>query len=386
MSRVGKHMSQRKRGRNSSVELLRIIAMLMITSHHYLLGSDVYVMSQPFSVNKVLMETFLYSGGKIGVVVFFSISAWYLSEKSDVRSSLRRVWILEREVLFWSLCGLAATVATFPQELTPLLVIKSVFPVASDLWWYATAYCVFLLVFPCLIPALRYLGRRRHAYLAMGLFVLWTILQGFVPLFFLGLPGGNFLSFVYLYILISYYRWYLQPMSVKVAWITLLTGYLLIAFSAVAGGLVYQFLGTGDKIQTVFVSTEYKLPTMMVGFSLFVLFVNSEFHSRIVNAIASSSFAVYLITDYPTIYQHIWHGPLQLSRFYNSPFAVLIVLGIVILAYGTCAVLDHIRRLLFMLTIDRHRGKWFDVLWKKLVVSRIAYSGENGVRNETRID
>ena len=369
-----------KKQRNSSIELLRIIAMLMITAHHYLLGSDVYVMAQPFGVNKVLMETFLYSGGKIGVVVFFAISAWYLSESSTIRSSLRRAWILEREVLFWSLIGLAITAMAFPQDITPSLVIKSMFPMASDLWWYATAYCVFLMVFPCLVPALRYLGRRRHAYLAVGLFLMWTVLQGFVPMFFLGLPGGNFLSFVYLYILMSYYRWYMRPMSVKAAWIVLLVGYALIACSAIAGGLVYQRFGAGDKIQTMFVSTEYKLPTMMVGFALFVLFINCEFHSRVVNAIAASSFSVYLITDYPTIYQRIWHGPLRLSGFYDSPFVALIVLGIVMLAYGVCLVLDYIRRLLFALTVDRHRGRWFDALWSRLLASRIECPVGNGGR------
>lgn len=371
--RRGRRVRHRKT-RNSSIELLRIIAMLMITAHHYLLGSDIYLMTQPFGISKVLLETFLYSGGKIGVVVFFAISAWYLSEHSTIRSSLRRVWILERELLFWGVTCLTVGVVLVPHDVTATVIIKSVFPLLSDSWWYATSYCVFLLMFPCLAPALRMLGRQRHAYLAVTMFLLWTVLQGFVPVFAVGLHGGDFLSFVYLYILMTYYRWYMRPMSVRNAWIMLVAGYVLILCSVVAGGLIYHYTGNMAKIQTVLLSTEYKLPTMMVGFALFVLFINNEFYSRTINFIATSAFSVYLITDHPIIYKHIWHGMLSLSRFYDSPFVVFIVIGVVIAYYGVCVVLDHIRLGLFRVTVDRHRGRWFDRLWDHAAASRIGQS------------
>lgn len=102
-------MAGRSGPRNSSVELLRILSMLMIVASHCVMFSDMNLLAQPLGVNKILIETFLYPGGKIGVVAFFSISAWYLSEAGGVRAGLRRVWILEREMLFWSLTLLAVT-------------------------------------------------------------------------------------------------------------------------------------------------------------------------------------------------------------------------------------------------------------------------------------
>ena len=63
------------RRRNSSIELMRILAMLFIIVHHYILYGYKNMTIQPMSVNKVLLETFAYSGGKIGAVLFFLISA-----------------------------------------------------------------------------------------------------------------------------------------------------------------------------------------------------------------------------------------------------------------------------------------------------------------------
>ncbi|MBT1177295.1 acyltransferase [Bifidobacterium callimiconis] len=365
---------QKRKMRNSSIELLRIIAMLLITSHHYLMYNGFDVLVQPLGVNKVLLETFLYSGGKIGVVVFFAISAWYLSESSDIHSSLKRVWILEREVLFWSLVCLIFTAVTMRGELGASLILRSIFPLFTATWWYATAYCVFVAMFPCLAMAMRAIGRVYHAYLCVVMFILWTVLEGFVPLFSLGLPGGDFLSFVYLYILMTYYRWYMKPIAVSGAVKLLVGGYGLLVIDALAGGFVYEYLGKGERLQIYFSSTEYKLASLMCGFALFILFMNLKFHSRIINVIASSAFSVYLITGYPTLHEKIWSGVLTLDHWYDSPFAFLIVIGIVAGMYVACMICDQARQLLFRLTIDRHRGGIYERLWRKASTSNIAQS------------
>lgn len=43
----------------------------------------------------------IQGGGKVGVVIFFSISAWFFLDKEQtIKSNLKRVWIMERELLF----------------------------------------------------------------------------------------------------------------------------------------------------------------------------------------------------------------------------------------------------------------------------------------------
>ncbi|KAB7789605.1 proline symporter [Bifidobacterium leontopitheci] len=362
--RLHKRASHRKprKIRNSSIEMLRILAMLMITAHHFLGFSDISLTEQKLSVKKILLETFLYSGGKIGVVIFFAISAWYLSDSTNIRGSLRRAWLLEREVLFWSLACLAFTFGYDRDGITPNLLLKSVFPIAMNVWWYATAYCVFLIVFPVFAPALRSLGKSKHGYLCCALFMIWTIFEGFVPVFSLGLHGGDFLSFVYLYALLTYYKWYMRPITVRCAWAMISIGYALILLCAVAFGILFDQTGKFASGQLYFSGTEYKLPVILVGFGVFVLFQQKTYHSSIVNTIAASAFSVYLLTDHPIILKYIWHDWFNLSSIYQSPIVGVLVVSIVFVVYALCMVLDMLRVALFRLTFDRHRGRLFDII------------------------
>ncbi|KFI96146.1 acyltransferase family protein [Bifidobacterium stellenboschense] len=351
--------------RNSSVETLRILAMLMIVTSHCVMFTNLDALALPFGVNKVLIETFLYSGGKVGVVAFFAISAWYLSEAGGVKAGLRRVWILEREMLFWSLLLFAATAALDHSQAGVRLATSSLFPTITALWWYPTAYAVFLLFFPFLVTGLRALGRTAHGALAIVMLVLFTGLDMVMPLSAVGLPGGNYLSFVYIYVLITYYRWYMRPMRDATAWWLLGGGYALIAAGAVGGGILYAMTGRLQMLQVYVGKVEFRLPVLMVGLALFVLFERHEFHSAVVNAIASSTFGVYLISEYPTVRQWLWRDPrLDFAALAAGHPVVLIpaLVGAACAVFLACTLLDQVRGLLFRATVDRNRGKWFDKL------------------------
>ncbi|MBT1180848.1 acyltransferase [Bifidobacterium sp. CP2] len=351
--------------RNSSIETLRILAMLMIVTSHCVMFTNLDALALPFGVNKVLIETFLYSGGKVGVVAFFAISAWYLSEAGGVKAGLCRVWILEREMLFWSLVLLAATVAFDRSQAGVRLATSSLFPTITGLWWYPAAYAVFLLFFPFLVAGLRALDKTAHGALAIVMFVLFTGLDMVMPLSAVGLPGGNYLSFVYIYVIITYYRWHMRPMRDVTAWWMLGGGYALIAAGAVGGGVLYAMTGRLQVLQVYLGKVEFRLPVLVVGLALFVLFERHEFHNAVVNTIASSTFGVYLISEYPTVRQWLWHNPLFdfAALAADHPIALIPALvGAGCVVFLACMVLDQARGLLFRVTVDRNRGKWFDKL------------------------
>lgn len=93
--------------RNSSIELLRIIAMFMILMYHFITQNGFPINKLPLAM-EIFFRFFMASGGKVGVVIFFSISAWFFLDKEQtIKSNLKRVWIMERELLFWSLTLMA---------------------------------------------------------------------------------------------------------------------------------------------------------------------------------------------------------------------------------------------------------------------------------------
>lgn len=358
--------------RNSSVELLRIMAMFLITAHHYLSYSNANVLSESFGLNKVLSETFLWSGGKIGVVLFFMISAWYLPADGSLRASFRRVWILEREVLFWSVILLICSTLLKPEHVSGSLILQSILPASTNLWWYVTAYAVFLLIFPFLAKGLKALGRKYHLALCCVCFILWSLAEGFLPFMSLGMPGGSFLSFVYLYTLVSFYRWYMPLMKSRTARIMITCGYGLLMLVAVIGGIVGTSTSGLNRIQVYLSSAEFKFCPIIIGFGVFSLFISQEFYNKIINRVATSMLAVYLITEYPVVREVLWHTVSIQPTVWHKWYALPTICGAVIAIMAGICVIDGIRQIVFHRTVDRHRGKLFDWLWEHICNSRIA--------------
>ena len=73
--------------RNTSIELLRIISMIMIMFHHF-----AYHGNFEWNFNEVtlphLWYDFILMGGKVGVDIFVLISGYFLIENTETRSQL----------------------------------------------------------------------------------------------------------------------------------------------------------------------------------------------------------------------------------------------------------------------------------------------------------
>lgn len=350
----------KSKGRNSSIELLRIIAMFMILMHHFVVHNGYDVLNLPLGPERIFLQLVMQGGGKVGVVIFFSISAWFfLDREQTIKSNLKRVWIMERELLFWSLILVTFYLVFDQADLSMKLMVKSVMPLSTGVWWYATAYAIFLALLPFLSKGLKALGRECHLALAATVLVIWG-LTSFIP----GAQSltDNVFGFIYVFILISAYKWHMMPFTTKQVW--LMTGiglgfFLLYTAASATLSLLGHDMG-------IFITGSWKLPVIMVGFGVFLLFDRVTFHSRVINRIAQSAFAVYLITDYAASEKLLWIKLFNLQNLYQQPLAILQILGILLAIYAVCTLLDFIRQALFAATIDRRRGRWFELLWDKV--------------------
>ena len=238
------------------------------------------------------------------------------------------------------------------------LMVKNVMPLSTGVWWYATAYAIFLALLPFLSKGLKALGRECHLALAATVLVIWG-LTSFIP----GAQSltDNVFGFIYVFILISAYKWHMKPFTTKQVW--LMTGiglgfFLLYTATSATLSLLGHDMG-------IFITGSWKLPVIMVSFGVFLLFDRIIFHSRAINRIAQSAFAVYLITDYAASEKLLWTRLFNLQDLCQQPFAILQILGILLAIYAACTLLDFIRQALFAITIDRCRGRWFELLWNK---------------------
>lgn len=343
--------------------------MLGITMHHYVraifgIPADPTVFAAlPVSANKLIIEIIFLPIGKIGVVAFFTISAWFLCNgRTRIRDGFRRVWLLERELLFWSLTLLLVTLLINPKQVGLGLAIKSLLPVSTNMWWYATSYIVFLLLFPFITVGLRALGGQWHLLLCLVTFLLWSVVGGFLPQITFNMTFNSVFAFIYLYILVSYVRWYGHLPSRQFGWALVISGTMIIVIWV----SVFEWFSTittkAAEYPMRIADAENKLPVVLIGIGWFIIFCNIHFVNRVINRVAKSALSVFLITVYPGLEVFRLYDA---SVSFNSPTFAIKVIVFGVCAYAVCTLLDFIRQWLFTLTIDRHRGKWFSLAWER---------------------
>ena len=372
-------------GRNSNIELLRIIAMFMILAHHFIVHNGYDVLKLPLGPERIFFQLVMAGGGKVGVVIFFSISAWFFLDKEQtIKSNLKRVWIMERELLFWSLTLMAFYLMLDRACIDAKLMIKSIAPLSMSLWWYATAYAIFLALLPFLSKGLKALGRKYHLALAITVLIIWG-LTSFIPGSLGGYPSINssltgVFGFIYLFIIISAYKWYMKPFTLKKIGVLLGTGIGLSLLFEIVSIVLHHFGFASSFV----ITSDWKLPMVMIGFGIFLLFNKCTFHSQVINRIAQSAFAVYLITVYDASITLLWKRLFNLGNLYQRPFAILQILGILLAIYMVCTLLDFVRQVLFTITIDRRRGRWFELLWD-MVYKQICNHSHTPIANSSSI-
>ena len=70
--------------RESNIELLRILAMIMIIAHHFACHSNFDFPLTEVTFNRVWIQ-FMHLGGKIGVDVFVLISGYFLINQKEIK-------------------------------------------------------------------------------------------------------------------------------------------------------------------------------------------------------------------------------------------------------------------------------------------------------------
>lgn len=141
------HSSHVSHRRSSGIELLRIIAMYAILSHHFVMHNGFSIEQLPPSFTRYFLIAFMAGWGKVGVVVFFTISVWFLvGKQQSIRSSFYRVWILERELLFYIIL-LTAFYSIFDREdISAKSILTGFLPILTNKWWVCDGVCNF----PCI--------------------------------------------------------------------------------------------------------------------------------------------------------------------------------------------------------------------------------------------
>lgn len=313
--------------------------LMVILSHYYCHGA--FPEDSFLSINKFGMQM-LGSGGKIAVDIFVIITGYFLVKQ---KFSLLKLCKFFSCTYFWSILILVFAIFLFGYNNLDERLVKNSLNPLTPINWFARAYLHLYIIFPLVNKIIDHMTKRKHIYAISIL----TIMMFVVPTLLNKILGGylNYLiTFVDLYLIGAYLRLYANPILDKKLKIIGTISYLIILLSI----LVFDYKGSYDEFYMikknimVFPYNGSNFLVLLTAVAMFVWFKNIRIATMpMINTVAATTFAVYLIHDNGLLSDWIWNSMVCGWRFYESDFLVIHMLVSCCVVFLTCSVVEWLR-------------------------------------------
>lgn len=320
--------------RNSNLEILRIICMILIVAHHYVVHGG-FIFGYDVTVNRIFLE-FLSFGGKLGVNCYVLITGYFLSGIKGKRwKSTLKLWI---QATVYSLVIYMIALITGVARQNIGILITYLFPILYEVWWFTSIYFVLVLIAPVINIFINSVTQEQFK----KSLILMIVISYVIPtLSFFGVTTNmqinNTMLFVVLYLIAAYIRKYGIKKNIKwseLFWTTILIQNIYIC--------VMDLLGIGwDYFAQRAMLLTYDMHSfllLVMSIALFCCFANKkEFYNPYINKIAATTFGVYLIHDNPFVRNYLWQKLLHQSTLQESRWLILHAFVSVIVVYFICS-------------------------------------------------
>lgn len=335
-----------QQNRSSNIELFSILLMLSIVAHHYVVNSGVFdVVSQsPYDWRDYFLVLF-GMWGKIGINCFVLITGYFMC-KSEITT--RKFLKLLLEVLFYKIVCYICFLHTGYVEFSIRGALHSLNPISSMTDGFVSCFLIYYLLIPFVNILVRNLTKKQHQWLIVAC-MLFTVILPHCNRYILRF---NYVEwFIIIHLIASYIRFYIDnfacPNNTKS--LLYIGGGVLIGLLSVA----IMMFGYDNGIAKMRWMYEWvidcnALLAVVVSLMFFYGFKNLHIkQSKIINYIASSTFAVLLIhANSDAMRQWLWRDICHNVDWINSPYMPLHAICCCVVIFITCVLIDKIRILL----------------------------------------
>lgn len=329
--------------RNSGIELLRIVSMLVIIAHHYVVNSGIseFIMGKSIlSIKDYIMLIYGW-GGKTAINCFLLITGYYMC---DTKASLRKWLRLLGELEFYLIVIYSIFVVMGYEQITFGRILKVIFPFREVSWGFSTCYLLFYALIPFLNKLVNSMDQKEHALLIGLCLLIYTIL----PSLAITVIVFNYITwFCIVYIIGAYIRRHpFMWLSNKIKTGGLMLGSVLLSWGSVVGfSVLGRMLGKGGHSCYFWVNDVNQILAVVTAICTFLFFRSFEhFFSGIINRIAASTFGVLLIhANSDAMRQWLWRDKLNNLSAYEQafPYWLLHAVASVIIVYIVCTLIDQ---------------------------------------------
>jgi surface polysaccharide O-acyltransferase-like enzyme len=343
--------------REANFEVMRTLAMFFIVVYHCLthgMGrSPVFTITDSASAANFVFSDFLLVFASISVNLYVMVSGYFLCNATFKVSRIVRTWL---NACFYSciIASVLMALSLVPWSFTTLG--KSLFPLSTDAYWFVTQYIGLLILAPFLAILVRQLSYRQYiALLVGGAFLCLSV----IPDFPLGkrysvTHGNSVWYFAYLFMIAGFIRHHLKPVSDGRLWAAILIVALLMLGGEIGLGM------QGPSVHLYWFN--YNASPFVLSVLVFVYIRQCRISAtgiwKLLARAAPYTFGVYLIHDHLLVRAWLWKS-LSLTRFVHDWGYPFLILGLCLLIFVLCAMIDVVRKKLFdVVRVDKAIAKF----------------------------
>lgn len=292
-----------KARRNSSIELLKILAILFIIINHVTQTAGMTIneyVSFPLSYGVDLtsatcdFQTFLLiifrRFGALGNDIFLICSIWFLL--GSQRISSKKLSDLICETWFISVIIMLLFVL-WGVKLKPSLIIRSLLPTTYCNNWYITAYLLLYAIHPTLNYVVTRLKKRMHMITVLVLFVLYSILGTLNNDFWY---YTHFMYFVMVYILMAFLKKYIADKP-NVFYLKMLISVISAQLACIlVVNIMGLYVGVFDHRMMMGAKTSNPF-CLAIAIFLFYIIKKKPLDNVVINYISKLSLLIYLVHE-----------------------------------------------------------------------------------------
>lgn len=341
--------------RESNLELLRIISMILIVAFHCTINID--ILKGNVFEQIVLFVTGIW--GVFGVDCFFIISFNFLYTS---KFKMKKFINIIKQILFYTIPLLIISVISFKINTgwDILNIVKYIFmaglkqPFWNDVYWFVTIYLLMYLSFPIMNNIIKKMNKNQLKYIVILLTMIILMYQMKQTVI------EDYFFCMYMYIAFFYIKTYKEDwlkQNCKIAFVICTAFIICFKVVSVRNGanFIIDFLtGKFGRHSILFF--------MDSVFTFYIFKSMSIKNSSIINKLASTTFGIYLFHENQLFSVRNYMG--KLSSKYNNSLLFSYFLEI-ILIFCIGVIIDLIRQWIFK-KIDNKRNKVKDNKYEKI--------------------
>lgn len=331
---------QSKKERDSNMELFRILAMFLVLVVH----ADFFSLGAPTSaeISTSSLSSFsrlFFESLSIGCVnMFVLLSGWY-----GIRPKINSFCSFIFQCAFF-LFGIYAFCLLF--HLSELNIQGIMGCLLLLKWnWFIKAYLLLYILAPVLNSFIELSSQKQYRNVLICFFTFQSIFSWMVNAAVFFESGYSTISFIGLYLLARYFSKYKSRWMAYDGKVYLLV-FILVSFIGAVASYAFGVFRIPYFNGLIF---RYDSPVVILAsLSLLIYFSKLHFHSKIINWIGASSFAVFLLHTNPNLCEQYFIPMIQ--RIYSSNDGIVCVLFIgafLLVIYVLAILLDQVRKILW---------------------------------------